>query len=167
MTTGSWFVLFKAEKCAHCMKVKPEFERLGQDEEIVEKGIVLATIDVPTNRNTAARFGIKGFPVLLYFHRKKMYKFKGQKVYDVLKTFLLEGVDTMEGISPIPEPMSAMDVFLAELKGAGQELYDGVTGGNGAVGVAIVVCVLVFAGILAALIGMCFWPSSKDKGKKE
>ena len=59
MTTGSWLVLFKAAQCAHCQKIMPEFEKLSQDEELKERGIVLATIDVPSNSATSTRLGIR------------------------------------------------------------------------------------------------------------
>lgn len=52
-------MLFKAERCAHCRKVLPEFEELSKDEELLEKGIILATVDVPSNRKTSVRFGIR------------------------------------------------------------------------------------------------------------
>lgn len=59
MTTGSWFVFFKANQCPHCEKIYPEFVKLSQDEDLHDKGIVLATMDVPSNRATATRFDIR------------------------------------------------------------------------------------------------------------
>ena len=59
MTTGSWFVFFKAQQCPHCERIYPEFVKLSQDEELSENGIVLATMDVPSNRATATRFDIR------------------------------------------------------------------------------------------------------------
>jgi thiol-disulfide isomerase/thioredoxin len=59
MTTGSWFVFFKAQNCPHCERVMPEFVELSVDEDLRERGIVLATMDVPSNRATATRFDIR------------------------------------------------------------------------------------------------------------
>lgn len=59
MTTGSWFILFKAEQCAHCKRVLPELKQLAEDPEVTDAGIVLATIDVPSNRRTSVRFGVR------------------------------------------------------------------------------------------------------------
>jgi thiol-disulfide isomerase/thioredoxin len=161
MTTGSWFVLFKAEQCAHCKKLKPEFERLSQDESILEKGIVFATMDVPTNRLTSARFNVAGFPVLFYLHKGKVYKYKGQRMFDPLKTFLLETVDTLEGTA-IPEPISGMTVMFRELQSTGKELYASMTGEHGMVGLAILAMVLIFFVIMGTLIGFCFWNGEID-----
>lgn len=59
MTTGSWFILFKAAQCAHCKKLAPEFQQLANDEALADAGIVFATVDVPSNRRTAVRFGVR------------------------------------------------------------------------------------------------------------
>jgi thiol-disulfide isomerase/thioredoxin len=59
MTTGSWFVFFKAARCPHCKRIAPEFEELSLDEELKELGIVFASVDVPSNRATSVRFGIR------------------------------------------------------------------------------------------------------------
>lgn len=59
MTTGSWFVFFKAKNCPHCERIYPEFVELSQDEDLAEQGIVFATMDVPSNRATATRFDIR------------------------------------------------------------------------------------------------------------
>jgi thioredoxin domain-containing protein 5 len=165
MTTGSWFVLFKAENCAHCAKLRPKFKRLGEDEEVAEKGIILATVNVPANRQTSVRFDIKGFPVLLFFHRGRVYKFKGHRTFDVLKKFLLEGIDTMQG-DPIPTPLSGIELVFREVTAAGQDFYDAAVGRGGTVGIAVAVLTLMFFGLIAALVAMCFWPSSSDKHKK-
>ena len=59
MTTGSWFVFFKAARCRHCEHVAPQVETLSQDEELKELGIVFASVDVPNNRAISTRFGIR------------------------------------------------------------------------------------------------------------
>mmetsp|Transcript_14567 Transcript_14567/g.24172 ORF Transcript_14567/g.24172 Transcript_14567/m.24172 type:complete len:208 (-) Transcript_14567:193-816(-) len=166
MTTGSWFILFKAEQCAHCKKLKPDFERLSNDELLLERGIVFSSVDVPSNRVTSARFNVKGFPVLHYLHKGRLYKYKGQRSHDALRTFLLETVETLPG-SPIPDPISGMTVFVRELMSAGQELMDAVQGENGMVGLAILGMVVVFFGLVVVIIGMFFWPSKNDKKKKK
>jgi len=160
MTTGSWFVLFKAERCAHCRKAMPEFQRLSNDEELLEKGIIMATVDVPSSRRTSVRFGIRGFPTLIFLHRGKMYHFKGQRVFDVLKTFLLDGVHKMAG-EPIPEPMSFGEEFRATIKSAVLELYGAAAGRHGLAGRAAAVLLLIFVGILASLVALLFLPGEQ------
>ena len=168
MTTGSWFVLFKAAQCVHCAKVKPIFDQLAEDEEISEKGIVLATMDVPSNRRTSTRFDIRGFPIMLYFHRGQMYKFKGKRTLEAFKTFLLQDVDTMLG-GPIPPPLSSMEVTFREITSATQDFYNFAVGRGGVVGMAASVLTVMFVLLLAALVAMCFMPSSSssERDKKD
>ena len=163
MTTGSWFVLFKADKCAHCAKVQPEFEKLAQDEEL--EGIVLATVNVPTNRQTAARFDNKGFPTLLYLHRGKQYKFKGQRTYERLKQFLLEGIKTMAPLD-IPKPVTAWEVSWRDFQSAVSVLYKQVQAG-GTIGYSILIVTCMCFGLFLLILTACFWPSSSEKEKKE
>lgn len=167
MTTGSWFVLFKAAQCVHCAKVTPIFEQLGEDDELSEKGIVLATMDVPSNRRTSARFDIRGFPVMLYFHRGHIYKFKGKRSIEAFKKFLLHDVDKMMG-GPIPPPLSSLEVTFREMSTAAQDFYDMSVGRGGVVGMAVSALSVMFILLLATLVGMCFLPSSKsDADDKE
>lgn len=67
MTTGSWFVFFKAKQCPHCERINPEFVQLAQDEELSENGIVFATVDVPANRATSTRFDIRYVTKVCWF----------------------------------------------------------------------------------------------------
>ena len=166
MTTGSWFVLFKASQCPHCSVVQPIFDQLAEDEEISEKGIVLATVDVPSNRRTSARFDIRGFPVIFYFHRGQMYKYKGKRSLEAFKKFILEDVDTMLG-GPIPPPLSSLDVTFREMTTAMKDFYDISVGRGGVVGMAVSVLTVMFFLLLATLVAMCFLPSSATVGDKE
>lgn len=84
----------------------------------------------------------------------------------VLKSFLIDGVDTMRG-ETIPEPMTALEEFVASLKSAFKELYDAASGKSGVAGKAIVVLLLVFFGLLVSMVAMCFLPGKSDKEKVE
>jgi thiol-disulfide isomerase/thioredoxin len=165
MTTGSWFVLFKAEQCGHCARIRPIFDQLGDDEEIAEKGIVLATIDAPSNRKTAARFHITGFPVMLFLHRGQIYRFKGRRTFENLKKFVVEDVHSMLG-GPIPPPLSSLEVMLRELASAAQDFYDAASGRGGTVGMALTVLMVMFILLIVILVAMCFWPSTRSEHDK-
>jgi len=165
MTTGSWFVLFKAEHCGHCASIRPIFDQLAQDEEIAEKGIVLATIDTPSNRKTATRFHITGFPVMLFLHRGQIYRFKGRRTFENLKKFLLVDVHTMLG-GPIPPPLSNLEVILREFTSAAQDFYDAAVGRGGTVGIALTVLMVMFILLIGMLVAMCFWPSTRSEHDK-
>ena len=165
MTTGSWFVLFKAEQCGHCARIQPIFDQLGDDDEIAEKGIVLATMDVPSNRKTAARFHITGFPVMLFLHRGQIYRFKGRRTLENLKKFVVEDVQSMLG-GPIPPPLSNLEVMLREISSAAQDFYDAASGRGGTVGMALTVLMVMFVLLIVILVAMCFWPSTRSEHDK-
>mmetsp|Transcript_8949 Transcript_8949/g.13008 ORF Transcript_8949/g.13008 Transcript_8949/m.13008 type:complete len:211 (-) Transcript_8949:1285-1917(-) len=166
MTTGSWFVLFKAEQCGVCKKVQPEFKKLSEDEEISEKGYILATVDVPSNRQTSTRFYIEGFPTLYLLHTGKMYKFRGKRTYENFKNFLLESVDLSEGM-PIPEPLSELGLFFKEIQAGGRDFYKAALGEHGAIGVVIVVLITVMLVLILGLVSLFFLPSKSEDGDKK
>jgi len=166
MTTGSWFILFKAKNCAHCKRLAPEFARLANDEELQAAGVVLATVDVPTNRRTSVRFGVRGFPSLIYLHKGKLYRFKGNRLFPHLKAFLLKGVPSMQG-EIIPQPLGAITEFIQTIKAAGVEFYDLSSGKSGVAGIGIVILMTLFVGLILALVVMCFMPGSKGSKEKK
>lgn len=62
--SGDWFVKFYAPWCVHCRKLAPVWEELATK---LKGQINVAHLDATTNQQTARRFGIRGFPTLLYF----------------------------------------------------------------------------------------------------
>mmetsp|Transcript_25744 Transcript_25744/g.36324 ORF Transcript_25744/g.36324 Transcript_25744/m.36324 type:complete len:235 (-) Transcript_25744:150-854(-) len=150
-TTGSWFILFKAKRCRYCAKVQPEFERLAspldeefEQESMLEKhGIVLGQIDVPSNRDTTVRFGVRGFPTFIYLHQGTLYRYTGERTYVAMKEWLLSS-DKGEG-EPIPQPLSALETFVASIKAVGVEMMSMAKGKQGIVGYGIVIIMAVIA----------------------
>lgn len=63
-----WLVCFYAPWCGHCRKLQPEYEKASR---IISKekltNIKLGALDASTYREYAEKFGIQGFPTLLYF----------------------------------------------------------------------------------------------------
>ncbi len=114
MTTGSWFVLFSVPDCKPCEDLKPLLEDLGKDEEVFERGIVLGSVDCSKNQSVCLRFSTSKLPVLLYLHKKKMYRYpRENQEFDTtledLKSFVLS--PSTEG-EAIPDPPSALDSML-------------------------------------------------------
>jgi len=166
MTTGSWFVLFKAEQCGLCKKVRPEFEQLSEDEDIPGY-INFAVVDVPGNLRTSSRFDIHGFPVFLFFHRNTLYKFKGKRKFEVFKKWLLEEKETTIDGELIPEPVSEFDLFWKELQAAVLEFYTSTTGYHGIIGAGIAIMLIVFFGLILGLMSLLFFGPSTTKSSEE
>ena len=164
MTTGSWLLFFKAQNCPHCKKLHPEYERMAEDEELMERGIVLGTVDAMESPGTANRFMIRGFPTLIYLHKKKMYKYRGKSDFDSIKEFITSGFDAMEG-EDIPTPPSKIEAYLKTFKAIGLELADAAMGKSGPAGYAILVFLTMLTGMLAFILSMFFMPSKKTKAE--
>jgi thiol-disulfide isomerase/thioredoxin len=117
MTTGSWLVLFSVPNCQSCEDLKPVLEDLGRDEEVFENGVVLGSVDCTENQDMCLRFSTTKLPVLLYLHKKKLYKYPRDEEFgspptlEDLKSFVMAPGKTSEG-EPIPGPSSAFDSFL-------------------------------------------------------
>ena len=167
MTTGSWFILFTTTiPCEHCATMASILDALSADEEIAERGIILATMNVPISRKTAVRLNIEDVPTLLYFHRGQLYHFDGEQTLAASKTFLLKDVDQMLG-SPIPSPLSSLDLLLQEITMALHDYYNASVRRGGVVGTALVILPFMFILLVASLVTVCLWPSSVNEHYKE
>eukprot|EP00535_Pseudo-nitzschia_heimii_P001941 CAMPEP_0197177696 /NCGR_PEP_ID=MMETSP1423-20130617/3216_1 /TAXON_ID=476441 /ORGANISM="Pseudo-nitzschia heimii, Strain UNC1101" /LENGTH=239 /DNA_ID=CAMNT_0042627289 /DNA_START=85 /DNA_END=804 /DNA_ORIENTATION=+ len=123
MTTGSWLVLFTLPNCKSCESVRPVLEELGRDEEAVERGVVLASVDCAKEEGVCLRFSVSKLPVLLYLHKKRMYAYplkdeEFEKLatpdVDALKSFVLDPSMAVVG-EPIPDPPSALSAVMKQL----------------------------------------------------
>lgn len=107
-----------------------------------------------------------GFPSLIYLHKGKLYRFKGNRLFPHLKAFLLKGVPSMQG-EIIPQPLGAMTEFIQTIKAAGVEFYELSSGKSGVAGIGIVILMTLFVGLILALVVMCFMPGSKSSKEKK
>ena len=162
MTTGSWLVFFKAKRCPHCNKLMPHYEKLSQDEDILERGILLSTLDVADSPHTTNRFMIRGFPTLIFLHKKQLYHFDGKRDYESLKEFLLGGFEQSQtqAIPPIP---STVEYYVKLSQAIVLELKDAALGKSGMAGYAIIVLVAALMSIFGFIIAMFFMPAKKMK----
>jgi thiol-disulfide isomerase/thioredoxin len=176
MTTGSWLILFKAAQCPHCKALEPHFSQLAEDEGLRDAGIVLAVADIPLNRKSAARFGIRGSPTVIFLHKKLVYTYKGRRDFESLKEFVLGGFDsgTQGTISsndshpynarPIPPPISALQEYMGMIRAIGLELQDSALGKNGPAGYALICMIGIVSILVIMFVGMIvtmFIPAKK------
>jgi len=148
-SSDSLLVLFKANKCPHCKRMAPAYDLLSQDEDLKSHGVTVASIDVPTNRGSSIRFGIRGFPSLVYFRNGSMYRYKGKRQYTLIKSFVLKGYENMGDGETIPPKPTFLSQFGLIGKAIWIELYDAALGKSGMAGYAIV----VLMGLLIGLLG--------------
>ena len=113
-TAGVWFVKFYAPWCGHCKSLEPDWRSLA--ESLVGK-IIVARLDCTANPATADRFKhqVKGFPTLLLFRDRKMFKFSGARTIEAMSEFATESyASSAEGVEVPPEP-SAFERHFSEL----------------------------------------------------
>jgi len=162
-TTGSWLVLFGVPDCKSCDTLKPLLEELGRDEELYEKGIVLGSVDCSENPGVCFRFGTTKLPVLLYLHKKQMYRYPRDEEFgslpsqDDLKSFVLGGYSSKSLAETIPDPPSALDAFLKPIL----QIYDN----NPLAGYAIFgMAAMMVSTILVLLVTLVMGGGSSSSG---
>mmetsp|Transcript_14749 Transcript_14749/g.17826 ORF Transcript_14749/g.17826 Transcript_14749/m.17826 type:complete len:223 (+) Transcript_14749:125-793(+) len=116
-TSGIWFVKFWAPWCGHCKRLAPLWDELA--EELLEEGIILAQLDITQHPVTYSRFSdeaVKGFPTLLLFAERKMFKFKGARDKENLLAFARGEYRKVpeEQIMEVPAEVTAFQKMLAQ-----------------------------------------------------
>lgn len=107
-TTGKWFIKFYASWCAHCKSLAPKWREFSRElqQDYSEEGIVVAKLDAVANPITKERFGITGYPTLLYIVNGSVYKYQGPRQVDTLKQFVLGDYKKDDPIMSVPPPPS-------------------------------------------------------------
>jgi len=95
-----WFIMFYAEWCPHCNKLKPVFEELAAN---FLGQVKIGMIDCETNRITKNRFSVEGFPTLILFYQNKTYKFNSPRNLGNLTGFLMGGFQQVDAQEIPPE----------------------------------------------------------------
>jgi len=122
-TTGSWLLLFSVPNCASCDTLKPILEELGTDEELYENGIVLGSVDCSENSGVCLRFSTTKLPVLMYLHKKNLYRYPRDEEFGSfpptlkdLKSFVLTDYAQRAEAELVPNPPSVYDEFMKPIQ---------------------------------------------------
>ncbi|CAM9569872.1 unnamed protein product [Phaeothamnion confervicola] len=97
-TTGDWFIEFYAPWCGHCKRLEPTWKELANE---LSTEVNVAKVDVTANRPLGTRFGIRGFPTLMFFRHETMYLYKGKRNLEAMAEFARGGYKAAEGM-PVP-----------------------------------------------------------------
>jgi len=84
-------VEFYAPWCGHCKKLAPEFEKAAIA--LTSNKIPLAKVDATEEKELASKYGVKGFPTLLWFDGGKQIDYDGGRTTDTI----IEWVISMTG----------------------------------------------------------------------
>lgn len=105
-TSGNWFVMFYAPWCGHCKKMAPQWEAVAA--KFGAHSASVAKVDCTTSGDVCRRFGVRGYPTLLFFARGKFYRYSGKRDADSLVEFVQSGWQSKEG-DAIPPPLTLVD----------------------------------------------------------
>ena len=78
-------VEFYAPWCGHCKKLVPEYEKAATL--LKENGSVakIAKVDATVEKNSASKFGIRGYPTLLFFKGgEQLEKYSSQRTAEAI-----------------------------------------------------------------------------------
>uniref|UniRef100_A0A7R9W4U7 Thioredoxin domain-containing protein n=1 Tax=Pseudictyota dubia TaxID=2749911 RepID=A0A7R9W4U7_9STRA len=116
-TTGKWFVKFYAPWCGHCKKLEPIWDDLATKLETdhPSDGLLVAKVDVTKNKGLGERFEIRGYPTLLFFAERQMFRYKGPRDLDSLAEFAAGGYKDIEG-EKVPSPPGVVEIYGTKLR---------------------------------------------------
>jgi len=88
-TSKDVFVEFYAPWCGHCKRLTPIWEKLSGVFKN-EKDVVIANLDADSHKDLASKFGVSGFPTLIYFSKtdKVGERYNGGRELPDLVTFI-------------------------------------------------------------------------------
>ena len=97
--------------CGHCKKLVPIWDELAEtvEAEHPDVGINVAKVDCTENKGLGGRFNIRGYPTLIYFAGRKMYRYSGAREVSELADFAAGGYLEAGEEEGVPPPPSRVD----------------------------------------------------------
>ncbi|CAK78846.1 unnamed protein product (macronuclear) [Paramecium tetraurelia] len=93
-----FLMMLYAPWCGHCKHLIPVLDQLA--DQVDYKFIA---VDCVANPDAKKRFGIKGYPTLLYVKDNKTHKFQGQRTPELIIKFIQEDYAQSKEISDVPK----------------------------------------------------------------
>lgn len=82
-----------AHRCGHCRRLEPTWKQLA--DELSPSGIAVGRVDATTSQWLAMRFGVSGYPTLIFFaNASAMYTYSGARDVASLAAFARGGHET-------------------------------------------------------------------------
>ncbi|KAM0136272.1 hypothetical protein ACHAO1_004749 [Botrytis cinerea] len=93
---------FYAPYCKYCVELDPHFKQLAEDFSFASDRIVFAKVDVDAHKSFMARYGIEGYPTIMFFdgNGDNPERYQYMRKTNAMTKFLVEKT----GISPSDAP---------------------------------------------------------------
>jgi thiol-disulfide isomerase/thioredoxin len=108
-TTGDWFINFYAPDCSACLFFEPIWQSLARKVSATDLTVSIAKVDGSQAPGLVKRFGITGFPTLLYFRLGKYYHVTGPLDGEYLFEVVSEGKFKDYKAIDVPGPAGIFD----------------------------------------------------------
>lgn len=99
-------VEFFAPWCGHCKKLAPTYEELASAYAGNKKqSVIIAKVDADANRELGQRFGVQGFPTLMWFKANDITKpetYSGPRDLNGMKNYIQEMSGAVGQVKPLP-----------------------------------------------------------------
>mmetsp|Transcript_71646 Transcript_71646/g.168737 ORF Transcript_71646/g.168737 Transcript_71646/m.168737 type:complete len:216 (+) Transcript_71646:3-650(+) len=86
LSEGEWLVMFYAPWCGHCKRFEPVYERIATA--FLKKSCHVGKINGDANKATTFRWGVHGFPTLLYIRDGVIRKYEGPRDLASVTTYV-------------------------------------------------------------------------------
>lgn len=108
--TNAWLLKFYAPWCGHCKRLAPVWHELSHSLERKAPDTKAGKIDCTKHRNLCTRFGVTGYPSLVYVRMGQYYDYTSGRNLDSLMDFATTEWKEARAKGPIPAPafISAM-----------------------------------------------------------
>lgn len=115
---------FYAPWCGHCKRLTPVYKQLGEKvsgDAKLSSRVVIAKVDADKHRDLGQRFGVKGFPTILYFARGKPVEqntpYQGARSYEGFLAFINDQLENDKGFAR----SDALDAFATRFVEAAED----------------------------------------------
>lgn len=153
-STDAFLIKFYAPWCGHCKRLAPLWHRLSKS--LLDSGsnAKVAKVDCTVHRRVCSRFGVAGYPTLLFVKDGQVYKYQQSRSLNAFLDFVNGGYKKETSTGPIPDETLLSSIVDTTVEWASENTVMAVIGVIGLI--ALVVAVLV------ALLDRCLGENDID-----
>ncbi|KAE9137205.1 hypothetical protein PF002_g2180 [Phytophthora fragariae] len=147
-----WLIKFYAPWCGHCKRLAPTWNKLSRTLKENGSKARVAKVDCTVHRRVCSRFGVNGYPTLVFVNEGQVYRYKGGRSIPAFVDFVESGWKKAESTGPIPEEGFFSKIVDITIEWATEHTV-----------LAVLAGILVIAIVVAILVAMLdYWLGADD-----